>query len=237
MSLFEINYSKINAWLFCPYLYHFSYIERKYPPRTPASSLGTSLHRALRKYGENKTDLDGLLIAYEESWENSGYDSPQIMMEYYRKGSRMLEDFWLAERYNDGRIIAVEKEFEFILEDFVVRGTIDRIDKRKDSTIELIEYKTGDSEKYSQEIKENLQLDIYAVALKKAMNLDVSVASFWLLAFGKKIEIAYDCLRFSNTEKFLLKVGGEIKSKKYSRKGDCALCQIAKLCKFSDIKK
>ncbi len=237
MSLFEINYSKINAWLFCPYLYQFSYIEKKYPPRTPPSSLGTSLHRALRRYGENKTDLEGLLIAYEESWENSGYDTPQLMMEYYRKGARMLEDFWLAERDNDSRILAAEKDFEFILGDFAVRGTIDRVDKRKDGTIELIEYKTGESEKYSEEIKKSLQLDIYALALKRAMNLEVSAASFWLLASGRKIEIKYDPLRFSETEKFLLKVGGEIKAQEYSRKGDCNLCQISGLCKFSEIKK
>lgn len=237
MSFFEINYSKINAWLYCPYLYQFSYIEKKYPPRNPPSSLGTSIHRALKRYALENLDLEGLLSAYEESWENSGYETPQLMMEYYRKGARMLENFWISERERESRILAAEKDFEFILGDLTVRGTIDRIDKKKDGKIELIEYKTGESEKYAQEIYESLQLDIYALALKKAMNLEVYSVSFWLMAFNEKIEIPYDYSRFEATEKFLLKTGSEIKNIAFDRKGDCGFCQISSLCRYSEKKK
>ncbi|MEW5952029.1 MAG: PD-(D/E)XK nuclease family protein [Elusimicrobia bacterium] len=237
MSFFEINYSKINAWLYCPYLYQFSYIEKKYPPRNPPSSLGTSIHRALKRYAMENPDLEGLLSAYEESWENSGYETPQLMMEYYRKGARMLENFWISERERESRILAAEKDFEFILGDLAVRGTIDRIDKKKDGKIELIEYKTGESEKYAQEIYESLQLDIYALALKKAMNLEVYSVSFWLMAFNEKIEIPYDYSRFEATEKFLIKTGSEIKNLIFDRKGDCEFCQISSLCRYSEKKK
>ncbi len=234
MSLFEINYSKINAWLFCPYLYSFVYVEKKYPPRNPASSLGTSIHRALREYGRERLDLEGLFFAYDQSWENSGYESPQLMMEYYRKGKKMLENFWLSEMERNSSIIACEKDFEFTLGEFAVRGTIDRIDKMADGRIELIEYKTGENEKYSELIKNSLQLDIYSLAIKRAMNMEVSYTSMILLAFDKKITQAYDTSRFVKTEEFILKIGEEIRSMNFSRKGDCSKCQIAKLCRYRE---
>ncbi|GAB4032726.1 MAG: hypothetical protein Fur0012_11590 [Elusimicrobiota bacterium] len=236
MSPFEINYSKINSWLFCPYLYFFVYIEKKYPPRNAPSSLGTSLHRALRDYGSGNLDLEGLLIAYEEGWENSGYETPQLMMEYYRKGKKMLEDFWISERDRKSRILSAEKDFEFALGELIVRGTIDRIDRLPDGRIELIEYKTGESEKYSEALASNLQLDIYALALKRAMNLEVSFISFVLLAFNKKITLPYDPSRLAKTEEFLVKTGEEIKTMNPTRKGDCSSCQINKLCRYSENK-
>ena len=62
----ELNYSKIQAYLNCPFLYRFIYVERKFAPQTPFSSLGLSVHRALARYHAGGRDLSDLLMYYED---------------------------------------------------------------------------------------------------------------------------------------------------------------------------
>jgi len=234
-ELFELNYSKINSYMFCPHLYEYVYVKKKYVPHNPYSSLGISLHRTLKKYALGKLDLESLFIAYEESWENSGYSSPKEMMEFYNKGNKMLESFWLNEQSMDNQIIFAEKDFEFKLEDFIIRGTIDRVDKRKDGSYELIEYKTGgDDEKYAGNINNNLQLLIYALGLKESFSIEIFYLSVYMISSGHKMTEKFDISKNMETTAFLKDMGDKIKNLKFERKGNCSICQIKNLCEFKN---
>lgn len=230
-NFFELNYSKINSYNFCPFLYKFIYIEGKYTPFNAYSSFGLSIHKTLDKYAKNKGDFNDLLIYYEECWRHEGYNSPSEMMEFYLKGKKILENFWLREQSKNSEIIFSEKDFEFDLDEFKIKGTIDRVDRLKNGKIELIEYKTGNEERDIERLKNDKQLAIYAVGLKRCYNLVPDYISFYLLSLDSVVTVDYDVINENKILEYLKDIGKKIINGDFSRKGNCNICIIKNLCK------
>ncbi|MCK5106963.1 MAG: PD-(D/E)XK nuclease family protein [Elusimicrobiales bacterium] len=231
----ELNYSKIMAYKKCPFLYSYIYLGKKYTPYSAKSSLGVSVHRALARYARYGGDLSDLFVYYDESWNNSGFASPQESMEFYNKGSRMLEDFWLDNQDKKSRIIFSERTFEFKFEKWTVKGTIDRLDKNADGAYELIDYKIGFEEMPDFDPLKNLQLGIYAVGLKENFNIDVNYLTCWFLMRSERVTAAYDKSLSSFVFDEIRNIGEKIINEDYSSKGDCQKCSIKKLCRHAEI--
>ncbi|MCG2725947.1 MAG: PD-(D/E)XK nuclease family protein [Elusimicrobia bacterium] len=229
----ELNYSKIMAYKNCPFLYSYIYLDNRYAPYSAKSSLGVSIHRSLAKYARRGGDLSDLFLYYDESWNNSGFQSPQESMEFYNKGSRILEDFWLNNQDRKSRIIFVERNFEFKFEKWTIKGTIDRLDKNADGKYELIDYKIGFEERNDFNPLENLQLGIYAIALKESFNIDVDYLTCWFLLRSDRVSAAYDKAASAFVFDEIRNIGEKIINADYSSKGDCQRCSIKKLCKHA----
>ncbi|MBI4656317.1 MAG: PD-(D/E)XK nuclease family protein [Elusimicrobia bacterium] len=226
----ELNYSKIKAYLNCPFLYRYAYVEGKYAPHNPQSSLGVSVHRAIEEYSKRGGDLNDLFVYYETGWLNQGYPSPRESMEFYRKGSEILENYWLGEQGRDSEIILVERDFEFSFEKWKVKGTMDRVDRLKDGSHELIDYKMGFEDRNDHDISGSLQLGIYAIGLKRAFNIEVKKLTYWLLLKSEKISCLYNPGNEEKIFSVLRDTGEKILREDYSKKGNCSACQIKKRC-------
>jgi len=234
--MFEINYSKINSYLFCPYLYKFSYIDRKYTQHNPKTSFGLSIHKTLKDFAQKKLDLKRLLFAYEENWCNYGYTSPQQMLEYYDMGIEMLKKFYNAELTNNSKILYSEDIFKVeINDDVVLRGTVDRVDKTADGKIEIVDYKMGFEEKENGYEKNSLQLKIYAYGISKKYSINIDYISYYFLMNQKKIRIEYK--PDDDLIPFLIDCYKKIQFPVFDRKGRCDICLAKNLCEFSDFKK
>jgi len=71
--------------------------------------------------------------------------------------------------------IATEKEFSINIDDDIIIGSIDRIDKLDDETYNVIDYKTGTSE---YDVGNSLQLYIYALAAFRMYNAQKVIVSY-----------------------------------------------------------
>ncbi len=226
----EINYSKIKAYLDCPFLYRYIYVERKFAPQTPFSSLGLSVHRALARYHAAGKDLSDLLAHYEDAWLNYGYSTAQESMEFYNRGAGVLENWWLYSQNNRAETIYSEKKFEFPFGKWRVKGTIDRVDRLGAGLVELIDYKMGFEGKTSKDVSSSLQLSMYAIGLSRALNLKVGAIAYFVLSGPEKISVPYDP---STEEATLGLVGGpaeKMLALDMSRKGECSRCPTRKFC-------
>lgn len=232
---FELNYTKIKSYLNCPLIYKHIYIDKKFIAPTPLSSFGISLHRTLEKYSRKGTDLDDLFIYYDESWCNQGYSSSQESMEFYNKGRKILENYWLKDQNRKSTIVYVEQDFEFPFEKWTVRGTIDRVDRNTDGTYELIDYKTNLDEKNAMDIRDNLQLGIYAIGMKKAFNINIKTITQWILVKSEKISLPYDPSTQEKIFSVLREVGEKILNNDFSKKGNCSICPIKNICSECNI--
>lgn len=231
---FELNFSKVKAYLACPRLYQYLYLERKYAPHTPFSALGISVHRALDRYHSEGGEPGDLLLFYDEGWHNHGYETPQQTLEFYARGRKILENYRLTEtEAARADIVFTEKQFEFEFERWRVRGTIDRVD-RVSGGYELIDYKMGFEPKTAEELKSDLQLAMYAIGLKKAFGMEAKTISWFLLTKGEKISAPYDPSRETGVLDLLRETGEKILALDLSRKGECRGCPINKLCAFSE---
>ncbi|OGR41835.1 MAG: hypothetical protein A2X35_11020 [Elusimicrobia bacterium GWA2_61_42] len=233
---FELNYSKIKAYLDCPFLYRFIYVERKFAPQSPFSSLGLSVHRALASFHARPGDLGDLLAYYEDAWLHQGYGTPQESMEFYNRGALVLENWWFHFQQNPAQVMYSEKHFEFPFEKWRVKGTIDRVDRMPGGLVELIDYKMGFEDKNNWDVAGSLQLSIYALGLARALKLKVGAIAYFILTGPQKISIPYDPAPEEKTLALIRDTAEKMVALDLSRKGKCERCAIRKLCPESTAK-
>ena len=188
----ELNYSKLRAYLDCPFLFRFIYAERKFAPQTPFSSLGLSVHKALGAFHARPGDLGDLMRYYDEKWLHHGYATPQECMEFYNRGAKVLEDWWLHWQANPAQVIYSEKSFEFPFEKWKIKGTIDRVDRLPGGKAELLDYKMGFEDRNEWDVAGSLQLAIYALGVSRALRHNVASIGYFILSSLQKTAVAYD---------------------------------------------
>ncbi|HBA61528.1 MAG TPA: hypothetical protein DCZ92_12075 [Elusimicrobia bacterium] len=234
----EINYSKLRAYLDCPFLYRHLYVERRFAPPTPFSSLGLSVHRALARYHAGGGDLGDLMMYYEDSWLHQGYASAQQGMEFYNRGAAVLEDWWRYNQEHKARTIYWEKQFVFPFEKWLIKGTIDRVDQLPGGLVELIDYKMGFETKTPEDVTGSLQLSIYALGLSRALDLKVGAVGYMILSGGpRKVAIPYDPATETATLDLIRATAEKMLALDMSRKGNCQRCPIRELCAESPARK
>jgi RecB family exonuclease len=95
---------------------------------------------------------------------------------YQRRIATQLDNFWQGEVSSLGQALVEEQPFELTLDPedgsapVVIFGKIDRIDRLPSGGIEVIDYKTG-SAKGQKYVDDSLQLTIYALACRDALDL------------------------------------------------------------------
>lgn len=191
----KFSFSQIQEYDSCPYLYKLKYI-LKIPEKGNAYfSFGNTMHLTLQRFYQRVQELnasqqtslfglpqeikhtDGvkapsfeeLLKFYEGSWQPDWFESQRQREEYHKKGKELLKVFYEANKDAWTIPVALEEYFQIKVREYTVHGKIDRVDKRADGTLEIIDYKTGKSkEKLIGSDKD--QLLIYQIA---AENLPV----------------------------------------------------------------
>ncbi|PKM99040.1 MAG: hypothetical protein CVU79_00550 [Elusimicrobia bacterium HGW-Elusimicrobia-3] len=233
---FELNYSKIRAYLDCPFLYRYIYAERKFAPQTPFSSLGLSVHRALGAFHARPGDLGDLLQYYEDNWIHHGYGRAQESMEFYNRGARVLEAWWLHWQANTAAVLYSEKHFEFPFEKWRIKGTIDRVDRLPGGLVELLDYKMGFEDRNEWDVAGSLQLKIYALGLARALRQKVGATGYFILTSLQKVSLPYDPSGEEATLALIRETGDKMLALTMDRKGNCPRCPIRRLCPESTAK-
>lgn len=173
----------------CEAKYFFSYILREPQTFGHAATLGNILHKVLEEKLEpnqkiTKSDLDHFISEYHN--QIPSYDpSSEIPDNFLIDGENMLVDF--IDRH-DGESFSIEykeKGFTIVIGNALVNGYIDRIDIVGD-TLYITDYKSGKREESQKKIASNVQLGIYALAMKKEFPDKKIHASLYYLRSGKQ---------------------------------------------------
>ena len=226
----ELNYSKIRAYLDCPFLFRFIYVERKFAPQTPFSSLGLSVHKAIGRYHARPGDLGDLISYYEDEWLHQGYGTPQESMEFYNKGAQVLEKWWVHFQGHPAEVLYSEKHFEFPFEKWRIKGTIDRVDRLYDGSVELLDYKMGFEDRNEWDVAGSLQLAIYALGVDRALKRKTASIGYFILSSLQKVAAPYDPASAGKTLALIRETGDKMLSLTMDRKGNCPRCPVRKLC-------
>jgi DNA helicase-2/ATP-dependent DNA helicase PcrA len=193
--------------------------------------------------GKNKLSAEPVLSAkrlleiYEEFWQPDGYQNKQEREEYYKKGRESLKKFWAAYQADiPTEILFLEKKFSFRVGADVIKGTIDRVDKLADGTLEIIDYKTGKA-KEKLDFNAKRQLILYQLFLEEFLGVKVSALSYYYLESGEKFN-------FIATEKDIsrlkIEIGEEIaaiKTRQFSPTPSlmCKFCDFNTICEFRQV--
>lgn len=177
------SYSRIITFDKCPRLYKFAHIEKAAveKPVSVELYLGNAVHRALESLYKYKVrgriqPEEELLKDYHKIWEGPDRDRIKVTREnmavddYIKVGEAALSKYYkMYHPFDDGEIIGLEKNINFPLDGenrFTIRAKLDKIIKRQDEVIEIVDYKTDSSLPSQQNLDENLQMGLYQMAVQ-----------------------------------------------------------------------
>ena len=181
----------------------------------------------------------GLVKIYEQNWIDQWYEDKNQKQEYYKLGKKILKDFYNQFVKNPPEIlrinnqIALELPFKLKLEDYILIGRIDRIDKLNKG-IKIIDYKTGKfKEKLSPEEKQ--QLLIYQIAAEEVFGLKISELGYYYLKEGKITSfLGNDKEKKTQKEKILSEIKKIKKSDFAPTPGwQCKFCDFKDICEYA----
>jgi DNA helicase-2/ATP-dependent DNA helicase PcrA len=180
------SFTKIDIYMQCPLKYKFSFIDNIPRRPKPYFTLGTVIHDVLKEFytyvqKDYKIDIKKLLEIYDHLWLSAGYKNKKEERLYKVRGEKELTEFFKNNKDSLKPPLFIEKKFTIDLEDKPFKGFIDRIDEIEDGSVEIIDYKTGKSEKQS-----SMQLDLYAIAAIEKLGLEVGRLSFYYISSNTK---------------------------------------------------
>jgi len=201
----HLSASSINDYIDCGLLHKFGRIDRV-PPEFIADALefGATIHRVLAEFYQermvgNKLPLKELHGLFEKYWRYAAEGRDDIQ---YKKGKNfeilLMEGKDLLTAYyhklpeDNFKVLAIEQPFRFTIENLPVSiiGIVDLIEEDESGTIIITDFKTSSRAYSLDEVDKNLQLTIYAMAMKANGYGD------------REILLRFDCLIKTKTPKF-----------------------------------
>lgn len=166
----ELSASAIETYAICPLKYALQKHWRL--PEEPSAALqyGAAMHSTLKDFydaalrGIERTAEESVEIFLRE-FEQAKIDEPLQRKLYERQGAEQLRQF-VALRMLEPKpdVLSTEKKFRFAIEDVMINGRIDRMD-RLEGGVQVLDYKTG-APKNNMDADNSVQLGIYAMAAR-----------------------------------------------------------------------
>jgi DNA helicase-2/ATP-dependent DNA helicase PcrA len=159
----------------CPRLYQYRHILKI--PEKPKYyfDFGSTLHyvvEQLTKMQKEKQPINETIAfdLLDKFWDPKGYKSKLDIQRDYNDAKAVLQIFLDEQSKRKTEILDIERAFETTIGDIRIRGRIDRIDKEEGTSLVVIDYKTSKKEVSLNKLKNDMQLLVYALAMKDMYN-------------------------------------------------------------------
>ncbi|MFA9288834.1 MAG: ATP-dependent helicase [Weeksellaceae bacterium] len=165
----NFSYTQLETYKRCPLQYKYQYVLQIPTQANSAASFGSTIHIVLQKFYEefmqDKTlGLERMLELLKTHWIPVGYTSTTQQDRMKKEGERMLTEYFNQFHTSEVEVERLECLFKIRVEDeLFLTGKMDRVDKKADGVIEIIDYKTGSMPK-EKDLQKNIQLSLYAIA-------------------------------------------------------------------------
>jgi ATP-dependent helicase/DNAse subunit B len=218
LSLSRMSYSRYNSFESCEAKYFYTYVLREPSTFGEAAVVGNIIHTALENTledGVNVADVaDDLMKDYKNQIEIFDPES-QISEDLLEVGEVMLGQFIDRHAHEAFPIHAKEKAFAIVAGTTLIAGYIDRVDMPEDSDILYItDYKSGKFEVTKKWIHKDLQLGIYALAMKTIFPDKQIHAELYYLRSGKQKGHLFTDEDLAEVEQRVIDLSTEVRNKK-----------------------
>lgn len=247
----RISYSALDTFQNCSLKYKFANIDKIKEPKSKEAVFGTLIHATLKFIHDPALvapNLENALDFFSKNWNSEIFDNELEERAAFSLGISMIQDYYKKNNPADYNIVALESRFEIAMENHVLSGIIDRIDKTADGW-EIIDYKTTKKMPSQEKVDNDLQLSVYLNAFlsrypKEIENLDKITVSLYYLKHGVKLSSQRTREQLENAQKLFLEVIAEIEKGNFAPNVTplCDWCGYQKNCpmwrhKFKEARK
>ena len=180
----------------------------------------------------NRLPFEEVQRIYDTEWSAVGFEDDYQEEEYKKDGLEQLRTFYGAMMQSLPEILEQEKGFELDLENnVIIKGRIDQINSLGRKEVEIVDYKTGKPRKDS-DAKKDLQLSIYAIAVKEILELEPVRLVFHYLQNNQRQETTRDAKQLDDAQKMVQETAAEIRAGEFAAKPgfQCRSCPYRPIC-------
>jgi DNA helicase II / ATP-dependent DNA helicase PcrA len=183
----------VETYRICPLRYKFARVFRIPTEPTIHQRFGILVHQVLERFhaaggGQTLSELLGLLDA---GWRRNGFGGSEEERQLREKAGNALTRYFERFQTEPAEPLWFERSFSFPLGPHLLRGRVDRVDRLPDGGYELIDYKTG-RPKTAAQLRDDVQLSLYAVGAREAWQLDASQQAYYYLLDDEKVPVERD---------------------------------------------
>lgn len=237
--------SAIRMYEDCPLKFKYAYVLRIPTPQKTFFQIGTDVHSVFEQMSRMKmqgqvADISKAKELLDARWDPLGFSSQTLERQEYDRMQRML-DFWMGfEQSNLNETVEIEEGFELNLDGAKFGGFIDRLDKTNDGNYIVIDYKTNKTPYTKNQLKEDVQIALYCMAVKeKYGKLPVQAGHMYVnpdVAELRLVDVSEEDVAVvaGRVREMVRRITGE----DFEVKGEpnCRFCDYKRICKHTENK-
>lgn len=193
----RFSFSKLSSFHTCKYGYKLTYIDRLKGEDNCFSSYGTLMHSIFERYARGEIDLWSLADVYEWEFDTAVPEEfpsfkycKDMKKLYYEQGLNYLQNF---SGYDDKKILEVESEFDYDIDDWTLNGVIDLVFEDKDGKLVIQDYKSkGCFKNKTEQAKYARQLYLYSLHIKQKYGKYPDYLRFLMFRKNITVDIPFD---------------------------------------------
>jgi DNA helicase-2/ATP-dependent DNA helicase PcrA len=224
-----LSASDIATYLSCPLRYKFARVLRIPTEQTLQQRFGITVHQVLERYhAEGGATLEQLLGLLDAAWRRGGFGKSGRELRLREKAREALTRYHARLHGEDARPVWFERQFAFRVGPHQLRGRVDRVDRLVGGTgeeYELIDYKTS-RPKTAAQLRDDVQLSLYALAAKEAWQLESSRAAYHYVLDDRKVPVPRGENDAESIRRTALEVGDKILAQEFDPTPSHAVCSI-----------
>jgi DNA helicase-2/ATP-dependent DNA helicase PcrA len=228
-----LSASDIDTYRICPLRYKFARVFRIPQEATIHQRFGIVLHQVLERFHSmGGGSREQLLELFEASWRRAGFGDSDDEQQFRARAIEALERYWQLDRESDAEPVWFERSFAFRLGPHLLRGRVDRVDRRSDGSYELIDYKTGKA-KTEADLREDVQLSLYQMGARESWQLETTAQSYFYVLTGEKVPVEHSEEELERVKATIAEIAEGIKRQEFEPRPSyevCSFCDYKIIC-------
>jgi putative RecB family exonuclease len=247
------SHSKLATYENCPQKYKLQYIDRIELPEGGEgieAFLGSRVHDVLEKlYKEliltKMNTLEDLLAFFKDEWDKNWHNNVVIVKkgftkDHYRNaGKESITNYYKRHQpFNQSQTLATEQLLVFKIDDYTIRGYIDRLSHNGKGIYEIHDYKTSATLPSQEKFDVDRQLALYQIGIKEKFRDAKDIRLIWhYLIFDKEFTSTRSDAQLKDIRKEVVSLIKTIEKDKTFEPEESNLCDWCEFPEYCPAKK
>ncbi|MGE5548876.1 MAG: ATP-dependent helicase [Bacillota bacterium] len=189
--------SALDTYDECPMKYKLQYVLQVPTGQKTYFNLGSAVHSVVEHLSKlhmkgEPYDREIALKLLDKYWSSDAYTSNTKEREDRRQAEKMIDTYLEWQKSNANEIVGTEIGFSIEIAGRKVKGYIDRVERTKDGQYIVIDFKTGSKNVTGNTIKENIQMNVYGLAVLKKYGKLPARASLYYIKSNEMVDYVPD---------------------------------------------